>query len=51
LIQWQGLIKTCATAERMIKGAEAGDEWDVIEQICLAVCQPKLLKQGDLVAV
>ncbi|MDX2426005.1 MAG: DNA polymerase III subunit delta [Cycloclasticus sp.] len=51
LIQWQGLIKACATAERMIKGAEAGDEWDVIEQICLAACQPKLLKQGDLVAV
>jgi DNA polymerase-3 subunit delta len=51
LSHWHGLIQACAKAERMTKGAESGDEWLVIEQICLAFCEPKWLKQYGLVAV
>ena len=51
LSQWQGLIQVCAKAERMTKGAEKGDEWLVIEQICLAFCEPRRLKQYALTTV
>jgi len=45
------LVQACAKAERITKGAEAGDEWLVIEQICLAFCDPRRLKQYGLSAV
>jgi len=51
LSEWQGLVQACAKAERITKGAEAGDEWLVIEQICLAFCDPRRLKQYGLTAV
>lgn len=51
LTQWQGLIQACAKAERITKGVEIGDEWLVIEQICLAFCEPRRLQQYGLVAV
>lgn len=51
LSQWHGLLQACAKVDRIIKGAETGDEWVVLEQICLAICQPKLFKQANLVAV
>lgn len=47
--QWQGLVRACAKAERITKGAEAGDEWLLIEQICLAFCEPKRLRQYGLI--
>jgi DNA polymerase-3 subunit delta len=50
LSQWHGLIQACAKVDRIIKGAELGDEWLVIEQICLVICQPRLLKQYALVS-
>ncbi len=49
--QWQCLIQACAKAERITKGVEPGDEWLVIEQICLAFCEPKRLKQYGLIAL
>jgi DNA polymerase-3 subunit delta len=49
--QWQGLIQATAHAERIIKGVERGEEWLVIEQICLAFCRPRLLDKMCLVAV
>lgn len=39
--QWQAMIQACAKAERVTKGVETGDEWLMIEQICLAFCEPK----------
>lgn len=51
LAQWQSLIQACAKAERITKGVEMGDEWLVIEQICLAFCEPKRLNQYGLAAV
>jgi len=45
LAQWHGLIQACAKAERVSKGAENGDEWLLIEQICLAFCEPKRLQE------
>ncbi len=51
LRQWHGLVQACAKAERITKGAENGDEWLLIEQICLAFCDPRRLEQYRLVAV
>ncbi|PHS73741.1 MAG: DNA polymerase III subunit delta [Cycloclasticus sp.] len=51
LTQWHAMIQACAKTERVIKGAEIGDEWVLIEQICLTFCQPKLLKQYGLLPV
>ena len=51
LHQWQTLVQACAKAERVTKGVEAGNETLIIEQICLAFCEPKRLKQYGLVAV
>jgi DNA polymerase III, delta subunit len=51
LTEWQSLIRACAKAERITKGVEDGDEWLVIEQICLAFCEPRRLQQYALVAV
>lgn len=45
LAQWQGLMKACATAERISKGVAMGDEWLLIEQICLAFCEPSRIQQ------
>ncbi|OUR84068.1 DNA polymerase III subunit delta [Cycloclasticus sp. 46_120_T64] len=50
LLQWQGLIQACAQAERVSKGVGKGDEWLLIEQICLAFCEPKRIEQYRLVA-
>ncbi|HIF18278.1 MAG TPA: DNA polymerase III subunit delta [Cycloclasticus sp.] len=47
--QWQGLIQACAKAERMTKGVDQGNEWLLIEQICLAFCEPKRLKQYGII--
>ncbi len=51
LEQWHGLVQACAKAERITKGVGIGDEWLLIEQICLAFCEPSRLKQYGLVAV
>jgi DNA polymerase-3 subunit delta len=51
LEQWHSLVQACAKAERITKGIETGDEWLLIEQICLAFCEPSRLKQYGLVAV
>ena len=48
LVQWHGLMQACAKAERVSKGAEKGDEWLLIEQICLAFCEPKRLQEYSL---
>tara|TARA_R110002111_G_scaffold42704_2_gene78594 strand:+ start:24499 stop:25539 length:1041 start_codon:yes stop_codon:yes gene_type:complete len=45
LSQWHDLIVACAKAERVIKGIDVGDEWLIIEEICLQLCEPRLLKQ------
>ncbi|MBL4743983.1 MAG: DNA polymerase III subunit delta [Cycloclasticus sp.] len=51
LSQWHSLIRACAKADRVTKGAEAGDEWLFIEQICLSICEPNRLKQYGLMVV
>ncbi len=51
LKQWQALVQACAKAERVTKGVEAGNEILIIEQICLAFCEPRRLKQYGLIAV
>jgi len=37
LSDWQSLLKMCAIAEKQTKGVEVGNEWDLIEQICLGI--------------
>ncbi|PCI70581.1 MAG: DNA polymerase III subunit delta [Piscirickettsiaceae bacterium] len=44
LDDWQALLVDCVSAEKMIKGAKQGNEWVVMEQICLRVCQPSAFK-------
>ena len=42
LNNWQSLLQDCLQAEKVIKGANKGSEWELIERICLKVCQPTL---------
>lgn len=49
LQDWQALLLDCVTVEKMIKGAKKGNEWVVIEQICLRVCQPNAFQAADVV--
>ncbi|ORU91711.1 MAG: DNA polymerase III subunit delta [Cycloclasticus sp. symbiont of Poecilosclerida sp. N] len=49
LSQWHSLLRACVKVERMTKGVEVGNEWLLIEQICLAFCEPKRLRKNALV--
>lgn len=38
---WASLLQACSEADLVIKGAALGDEWNILEKICLGFCRPK----------
>lgn len=51
MAHWMRLLQCCAQIELMSKGAAQGDEQVLIEQVCLAVCQPDQFGYFSSVAV
>ena len=50
LEHWHRLISMSAKAEKIIKGVESGNDWLILEQICIAICRPNLARNGALPA-